>query len=110
MRGVSKQNAIKRVRLKLIKIFMFQNKSLASKRLEVRDRRLATKAKLKGGQMQNRAQEDPIRNIASSANSISLKAPRSPISSSIVLSISTRVRFFRSTTPFYLGMCMVENC
>jgi hypothetical protein len=91
MRGVSKQNAIKRVRLKLIKIFIFQNKSLASKRPEVRDRRLATKVKLKGGQMQNRAQEDPIRNIASGANSISLKAPRSPISSSIVLSISTRV-------------------
>jgi hypothetical protein len=51
MRGVSKQNAIKRARLKLIKIFMFQNKAFASKRPEVRDRRLATKARLKGGQM-----------------------------------------------------------
>jgi hypothetical protein len=79
MRGVSKQNAIKRARLKLIKFATFQNKAFASKRLEVRDRRLATKAKLKGGQMQNRAQEDPIRNIASSANSISPKAPRSPM-------------------------------
>jgi hypothetical protein len=38
-----------------------------------------TKAKLKGGQMQNRAQEDPIRNIASGANSIGPKAPRSPM-------------------------------
>jgi hypothetical protein len=45
----------------------------------VRDRSLATKAKLKGGQMQNRAQEDPIRNIASSANSIGPKVPRSPM-------------------------------
>jgi hypothetical protein len=45
----------------------------------VRDRRLATKAKLKGGQMQNRAQEDLIRNIASSANSIGPKVPRSPM-------------------------------
>jgi hypothetical protein len=44
----------------------------------VRDRRLATKAKLKGGQMLNRAQEDSIKNIASDANSISPKAPRSP--------------------------------
>jgi hypothetical protein len=43
----------------------------------VRDRRLATKAKLKGGQMKNRAQEDSIRNIASDANSIDPKAPRS---------------------------------
>jgi hypothetical protein len=79
MRGVSKQNAIKRVRLKLIKISTFQNKVFASKRPEVRDRRLATKAKLKGGQIQNRAQEDPIRNIASGANSIGPKAPRSPM-------------------------------
>jgi hypothetical protein len=29
--------------------------------------------------MQNRAQEDPIRNIASGANSIGSKAPRSPV-------------------------------
>jgi hypothetical protein len=29
--------------------------------------------------MQNRAQEDPIRNIASGANSISPKAPKSPM-------------------------------
>jgi hypothetical protein len=79
MRGVSKQNAIKRARLKLIKISMFQNKAFASKRPEVRDRMLATKAKLKGGQMQNRAQEDPIRDIASGANSIGPKAPRSPM-------------------------------
>jgi hypothetical protein len=79
MRGVSKQNAIKRARLKLIKITIFQNKSFASKGPEVRDRMLATKAKLKGGQIQNQAQEDPIRNIVSGANSISPKAPRSPM-------------------------------
>jgi hypothetical protein len=58
---------------------MFQNKAFASKRSEVRDRRLSTKSKLKGGQEQNRVQEDPIRNIASSANSIGPKAPRSPM-------------------------------
>jgi hypothetical protein len=79
MRGVSKQNAIKRARLKLIKITMFQKKAFASKGPKVSDRRLATKAKLKGGQMLNRAQEDPIRNIASGANSIGPKAPRSPM-------------------------------
>jgi hypothetical protein len=58
---------------------MFQNKAFASKRAEVTDRRLATKAKLEGGQMQNRAQEDLIRNIASGTNSIVPKAPRSPM-------------------------------
>jgi hypothetical protein len=45
----------------------------------VRDRRLATKAKLKGGPMQKEAQEDSIINIASGANSIGPKAPRSPM-------------------------------
>jgi hypothetical protein len=79
MRGVSKQNAIKRVGLKLIKIATFQNKAFASKWPKVRERRLATKANLKGSQMKNRAQEDSIRNIASGANSISPKAPRSPM-------------------------------
>jgi hypothetical protein len=77
MRGGSKQNAIKRAGLKLIKIVMFQNKAFAAKRPKVRDRTLATKAKIKGGQMQNQAQEDLIRNIASGANRISPKVPRS---------------------------------
>jgi hypothetical protein len=43
----------------------------------MRDRRLTTKVKLKGSQMQNGAREDSIRNIASSADSISPKVPRS---------------------------------
>jgi hypothetical protein len=60
MRGVSKQNGIKGARLKLIKIATFQNKTFASKRPKMRDRGLATKAKLKGSQMQNQMQEDLI--------------------------------------------------
>jgi hypothetical protein len=60
MRGVSKQNAIKRTRLKFIKIATFQDKSFATKRPEMGNRRLLTKAELKMGQMQNRAQEDSI--------------------------------------------------
>jgi hypothetical protein len=79
MRGASKKNAIKRARLKLIKISSFQNKAFASKRPKMRDRRLLTKSKLKWSQKQNRAQEDLIINIASGANSISPKAPRSPM-------------------------------
>jgi hypothetical protein len=45
----------------------------------MRDGSVATKAKLIGSLMQNRAQEDLIRNIASSANSIGQKAHRSPM-------------------------------
>jgi hypothetical protein len=62
-----------------MKVATFQNKAFASKRPEMRDGRLATKAKLKGSPMQNRAQEDSIRNIASNANSIDPKAPSSPL-------------------------------
>jgi hypothetical protein len=79
MRGVSKQNAIKRARLKLIMIVTFQNKAFASKWPKMRDRGLVTKAKLKGSQVQNQAQEDLIRDITSSANSIGPKATRSPM-------------------------------
>jgi hypothetical protein len=43
----------------------------------MRDGSLATKAKLKVSQMQNQAQKDSIRNIASSVDSIDIKAPRS---------------------------------
>jgi hypothetical protein len=79
MRGVSKQNAIKRARLKFIKISLFQNKAFAFKWPMMRDRRLTTKPKLKGSQVQNQAQEDSIRDIIRSANSIGPKAPRSPM-------------------------------
>jgi S-methylmethionine-dependent homocysteine/selenocysteine methylase len=79
MRSIAKQDAIRRARLKLIKIATFQNKAFAFKRSEMRDRRLATKAKLKGGQMQNRAREDSIRNITCIVDSIGSKAPRSPM-------------------------------
>jgi hypothetical protein len=44
MRSIAKQDAIRRARIKLIKISMFQNKAFASKRPEMRDRRLASKA------------------------------------------------------------------
>jgi hypothetical protein len=56
---------------------MFQNKALATQRPEMRDGRLASKAELKGSQIQDRAQEDSIRDITCSADSISPKASRS---------------------------------
>jgi hypothetical protein len=58
---------------------MLQDKALTTKRPEMRDGWLASKMKLKGGQMQNRAQEDSIGDIASSADSIGPKASRSHV-------------------------------
>jgi hypothetical protein len=60
MRSIVKQDVIGKARLKLIRVATFQNKALASKWNKMRDRRLLTKVKLKGGQVQNRAQEDSI--------------------------------------------------
>jgi hypothetical protein len=45
----------------------------------MRHRKHSTKAKLKGGQMQNQAQKDSICDIASSADSIGPKASRIPM-------------------------------
>jgi hypothetical protein len=51
MRGISKQDAIRKMRLKFIQIATLQDKALTTKRLEMRDRKLASKMKLKGGQI-----------------------------------------------------------
>jgi hypothetical protein len=53
MKGISKQDTIREVRLKLIQIATFQNKALATKSPEMRDGRLASKAKLEGSQIQD---------------------------------------------------------
>jgi hypothetical protein len=79
MRGIAKENAIRSTRLKLIQIAIFQNKAFPTKRPEIRDRQLASKVKLKRSQIQDRAQEDSIRDITCSADSIGPKASRSPM-------------------------------
>jgi hypothetical protein len=48
MRCITKQNTIRGTRLKFVQIVMLQDKTLATKRLEMRDGRLASKMKLKG--------------------------------------------------------------
>jgi hypothetical protein len=53
MRGIAKQDAIRRARLKFIKIAMFQDKALATKRPKMRDGWLASKVKLIGSQIQD---------------------------------------------------------
>jgi hypothetical protein len=55
MTGIDKQDAIRRARLKFIKIIMLQDKAFATKRSEMRDEQLASKAKLKGSQIQDQA-------------------------------------------------------
>jgi hypothetical protein len=53
MRGIAKQDAIRRARLKFIKIVMFQDKALATKRPKMRNGWLASKVKLIGSQIQD---------------------------------------------------------
>jgi hypothetical protein len=79
MRSIDKQNAIRRMKLKFIKITTFEDKALATKMPEMRDGWLASKAKLKGSQIQDRAQEDSLGDITSSADSFSPKVSRSPM-------------------------------
>jgi hypothetical protein len=58
MTGIDKQDG--RARLKFIKIITLQDKAFATKRSEMRDGQLTSKAKLKGSQIQDQAQEDLI--------------------------------------------------
>jgi hypothetical protein len=58
---------------------MLQDKALATKRPEIRDGWLASKAKLKGGQIQDLVQENSIGDITCSADSIGPKMSRSLI-------------------------------
>jgi hypothetical protein len=110
MRCITKQNGISRTRLKFVQIVTLQDKVLATEWPEMRDVWLASKAKLKGGQIQDRAQENSTGDITYTADSINPKCLGVLYSSSIILAISTRVRFFRSTTPLCCGTHGVENC
>jgi hypothetical protein len=51
MRSIAKHDATRRATLKLIKVVMFQNKAFTTKRPKMKDKRLATKAKLKGSEI-----------------------------------------------------------
>jgi hypothetical protein len=65
------------MRLKLIMIVTFQDKALATKRHEMRDGQLASKAEVKGSQNEDQVQEDSISDMTCSVNCINLKASRS---------------------------------
>jgi hypothetical protein len=77
MRCITKQNTIRGMRLKFIQIAMLQDKELTTKRPEMRDVWLASKMKLKGGQILDRVQENLIGDITYNADSIGPKAYRS---------------------------------
>jgi hypothetical protein len=77
MRCITKQNAIRGTRHKFIQIVTLQDKGLETKRPEMRDRWLASKAKLNGGQIQDQAQENLNGDITCSTDSIGPKASRS---------------------------------
>jgi hypothetical protein len=51
MRGISRQNDIRRMRLKFVQIATLQDKTPATKRPEMREGQLVSKAKLKGSQI-----------------------------------------------------------
>jgi hypothetical protein len=63
--------------LKFAQIATLQDKALPIKRPEMRDGRLASKKKLKGSEIQDRAHEHSIGDITCSADSIDPKASRS---------------------------------
>jgi hypothetical protein len=89
------------MRLKFVQTATLQDKALAARRLEMRDGWLASKAKLKGGQIQNQAPKNSIGDITYNDDSIGPKASRSHMLIEHRLGISTSVQFFHSTTPFY---------
>jgi hypothetical protein len=77
MMCITKQNSIRRMRLKFVQIAMLQDKAVVTKRPEMRDGQLASKAKLKGGQIHDQARETSIGHITCNADTISPKASRS---------------------------------
>jgi hypothetical protein len=89
------------MRLKFVQIAMLQDKAFATKRPKMRDGQLASQTKLQGDEIQDPAQENSIGDITCSADSIGSKASGVLCLLSIILAISTIVRFFHSTTPLY---------
>jgi hypothetical protein len=64
------------MRLKFVQIATHQDKAPATKRPEMGDGQLVSKVKVKGSQIQDRAQENLIGDLTCSANSIGPKAFR----------------------------------
>jgi hypothetical protein len=77
MRCITEQNAIRRMRLKFVQIVTLQDKAFATKRSEMRDGWFASKVKLNGGQIQDRALKNLIGDITFNVDSIDPKASRS---------------------------------
>src|SRR5579859_6097961 len=100
MRGISKENSIRRARLKLVKVALLQNETLATENSKMADFWSPAHHKLIRSLLQKGTQEDSICNIASSVDGFGPIAPGSPMLIEHRPGHSTRVRFFHSTTPF----------
>src|SRR5579859_674720 len=79
MRGISKENSIRRARLKFVKVALLQNETLATENLKMADFWSPAHHKLIRSLLQKDTQEDSICNIASSVDSFGPIAPRSPM-------------------------------
>src|SRR5579859_2883416 len=79
MRGISKENPIRRTRLKLVKVALLQNEALATENSKMVDFWSLAHHKLIRGLFHESSQEDSICNIASSVNSLGPISPRSPM-------------------------------
>src|SRR5579859_3352899 len=79
MRGISKENSIRRARLKFVKVALLQNETLATKNSKMADFWSPAHHKLIRSLLQKGTQEDSICNIASSVDGFGPIAPRSPM-------------------------------
>src|SRR5579859_8183184 len=79
MRGISKENSIRRARLKLVKVALLQDEALATENSKMADFWSPAHHKLIRSLFQVSSQEDTICNVASRVNSFGPKASRSPM-------------------------------
>src|SRR6185369_8414995 len=100
VRSITEKNTVRRARLKLVKISIFQHKALATENSEMVNTGLASKPQLIRSHVHESTQENAVGYVTSGVNHLSPDLRGVLCSSSIVLAISTSVRFFRSTTPF----------
>jgi hypothetical protein len=79
MRCITEKNAVRRARLKLIKISFFQHKTPATKNSEMVNTGLASKSQLIRSLVHESTQENAVGHITSGVNRLSPVLPRSPM-------------------------------
>src|SRR6185437_2856141 len=79
MRCITEKNAVRRARLKLIKISFFQHKTPATENSEMVNTGLASKSKLIRSLVHENTQENAVGHITSGINHLSQVLSRSPM-------------------------------